>query len=224
MTRKSVGNIIGQSAYVDYAHEPDVCPICHHAIVPKTLALAYAGYMPNGFLEIVFQCTKRECQEVFIGKYKLEEGETVYKLFKVTPVEPKPVAFSKDIVDLSPGFKEIYTQAMAADTFNLSQLTGIGLRKALEFLIKDFAISQVPQEEEQIKRAFLGNCIDAYINDPNVKACAKRAAWLGNDETHYVKRWEDKDVNDLKIVIKLTVNWIENVLLTKKYSEGMTEK
>jgi hypothetical protein len=54
-----------------------------------------------------------------------------------------------------------------------------------------------------------------------VKACAKRAAWLGNDETHYVRKWTDKDVRDLKILITLTINWINNVLLTRKYTAEM---
>lgn len=26
----------------------------------------------------------------------------------------------------------------------------------------------------------------------------ERAAWLGNDETHYVRKWPEKDVKDLK--------------------------
>jgi hypothetical protein len=54
-----------------------------------------------------------------------------------------------------------------------------------------------------------------------VKECAKRAAWLGNDETHYTRKWETKDVSDLKLLVKLTVNWIDNVLLTEKYIAEM---
>lgn len=49
-----------------------------------------------------------------------------------------------------------------------------------------------------------------------------RAVWLGNDETHYVRKWEEKDVNDLKLLVRLTVNWIDNVLLTKKYIADMS--
>ena len=36
-----------------------------------------------------------------------------------------------------------------------------------------------------------------------------------------MSKWEDKDVNDLKALIRLTVNWIENVLLTRKYIQDM---
>jgi hypothetical protein len=52
-------------------------------------------------------------------------------------------------------------------------------------------------------------------------AYAKRAAWLGNDEIHYVRKWEDRDINDLKILIELTCGWVRNNLLTEKYMAEM---
>lgn len=103
----------------------------------------------------------------------------------------------------------------------LQQLVGCGLRKALEFLVKDFAIKQNPEHEESIKSTLLGQCIRTHIDDPNTKACAERAAWLGNDETHYVRKWTDKDIQDLKRLVKLTVNWVENAVLTQKYEADM---
>ncbi len=56
-----------------------------------------------------------------------------------------------------------------------------------------------------------------------MKVCASRAAWLGNDETHYERRWEQHDIKDLRLLIRLSVNWIENVILTMEYEEGMPE-
>ena len=53
---------------------------------------------------------------------------------------------------------------------------------------------------------------------------AELAAWLGNDETHYVRRWEDKDIEDLEILVDLTVNAITNALRTKKYLREMKER
>ena len=50
---------------------------------------------------------------------------------------------------------------------------------------------------------------------------AKRATWLGNDETHYYKKWPEKDISDLKILIQLTVNSIDNQLLIEKYEKEM---
>lgn len=67
-------------------------------------------------------------------------------------------------MQVSPQFVEIYNQAKAAESFQLDQITGLGLRKALEFLIKD-----------------------------------------------------------LEVLIRLTVNWIENELLTSKYTAEMSQ-
>ena len=50
---------------------------------------------------------------------------------------------------------------------------------------------------------------------------AKGATWLGNDETHYVKKWENKDITDLKNLIDLTLAWIGLELKTEEYTNDM---
>jgi hypothetical protein len=56
-----------------------------------------------------------------------------------------------------------------------------------------------------------------------VKQMARRAAWLGNDETHYSRKWEDKDLHDLKKVLELTMDWISMEELTKSVIAEMPE-
>ncbi|MBP2259149.1 hypothetical protein [Virgibacillus alimentarius] len=53
---------------------------------------------------------------------------------------------------------------------------------------------------------------------------AERATWLGNDETHYVRQWENKDLQDLKNLIDLTVYFISKNLKAKKYKEEMAKR
>jgi len=48
-----------------------------------------------------------------------------------------------------------------------------------------------------------------------------RAVWLGNDETHYLRKWEQKDLTDLKNLIGLTVHWIEMEELTETVMKDM---
>lgn len=73
----------------------------------------------------------------------------------------------------------------------MSQICGVGYRKALEFLIKDYLISGESGEErkEAIKNKFLGNCIQYDVVNEQIKIVAQRAVWLGNDETHYTRIW-----------------------------------
>jgi hypothetical protein len=61
-----------------------------------------------------------------------------------------------------------------------------------------FSIKTHTADEEKIKRMELGNCIQTYMLNPIVRDTAERAGWLGNDETHYLRKWEEKDLQDLK--------------------------
>lgn len=55
----------------------------------------------------------------------------------------------------------------------------------------------------------LGKCITDYIDNEKIKTLAKASAWLGNDETHYVRKHQNYNVQDLKRFIKATVAYIE---------------
>src|SRR5262249_48084127 len=140
-----------------------------------------------------------------------------YELRSLSPYWYEKKTFPDCIQKTSPQFCAIYNDAAAAELFELTNVVGPGYRKALEFLVKDFLISAYPADAEKIKRAWLGDLIRDKIQDVNIKGCAERAAWLGNDETHYLRKWEDKDISDLKTLITLAVNWIENHLLTQSY-------
>ena len=195
--------------------------------VSKSLTRAAGPNQDQSVLQIVFQCTKEGCQELFIGTYNFvydeqqDQSRHLYELKSIAPITPVKATFSDSITRVSPSFVEIFNQAIAAEAAGLDQMTGIGLRKALEFLIKDFTISQRPADTQAIQTSMLGQVINNYVDDTNVKTCAARATWLGNDETHYVRKWVDKDISDLKTLIKLTVNWIDNVLLTEEYLKTM---
>jgi hypothetical protein len=141
-------------------------------------------------------------------------------------VEPKRFedkVFPAPIQEISPSFVSIFNQASAAESMQLDQVCGCGYRRALEFLVKDYACSLVEDaaKKDAIGSDFLGRVIGDYIDDPRVKLVASRAAWLGNDETHYVRKWTEMDLEDLKTLIQLSVNWIESVKLTEKYGKEM---
>lgn len=171
--------------------------------------------------QIVFRCTAIECDELFVASYKQFPGSAEFRFLRAEPKSAMPVLFPETVREISPAFIQIYNQAMAADGQGLDQLVGIGLRKSLEFLVKDFATSQNPGQEDKIKALMLSPCITEYISDVSVKECAKRAAWLGNDETHYTRKWDDRDINDLKLLVQLTTNWIDSSILTSRYISEM---
>jgi hypothetical protein len=116
---------------------------------------------------------------------------------------------------------------MIAEDNALDQICGPGYRKALEFLVKDYLIGYIYKEDQQkqsdVTKAFLGAAIEKYIDQERIKQCAKRAAWLGNDETHYTRKWEDKDIHDLKSLIVMTVNYIDLTIESDRYLKEMPQ-
>jgi hypothetical protein len=159
---------------------PDECPRCHRSIHPTIIHVSFLE--GRSLCQAIYRCTHQGCQELFIATYRDAKQQTSggnqFLLKDVSPIAPYRASFAQDISELSPIFVEIYNQAISAESNGLDQIVGIGLRKALEFLIKDFSCFKNPGKEEEIRSTSLGSCIKDYIDDINVKECAKRAVWL----------------------------------------------
>lgn len=146
-----------------------------------------------------------------------------FMLGELFPITIQRSEHSETIKTVSPDFVSSFGEAEVAEKHGLKMICGPGYRKALEFLIKDYVIGSHKDKADEIKKLNLGKCIQDYVADGKVKLVAARAVWLGNDETHYERKWEDKDLNDLKTLIGLTVHWIEMDELTKKALKDMPE-
>ena len=209
---------------------PDTCPVCHKGVDPVVHSLGWHQGEPASprKLQVVLRCPRDDCQRIFLASYERTNlaanpsQESGCWLFKsCAPFEHSAREFEKPVHDASLAFVRIYGQAAQAEALGLDDICGAGYRKALEFLIKDYLISHKRLDRTEIEGLFLGKCIKDHVDDPRVKSSAERAAWLGNDETHYVRRWTDKDVSDLKKLIELTVHWIAADILTKELESSM---
>ena len=219
--------ILGKKGGVLIDGAPDYCPLCRHAVEPKltNVAIQTDDYS-NPIVEVVFLCPRNKCGRLYIGRYALQHrfsGDETFRLFECVPFTLQEPTFSKSVVELSPSFTGIYKEARFAEAYGLRLVCGPGYRKSLEFLVKDYLCTLNPNEADKIKAMALGACINDYAKDARVRSMAARAAWLGNDETHYVRKWEDKDLEDLKKLIALTLNWIEAEELTKDAIADMPE-
>jgi len=203
----------------------DYCPICHKGIEPIILSNNLIG-LKSDILQRLFMCPRNQCGRIFLANY-YGHPNGVYSLKNLEPRQheepPLPDLLKENFSD----FCEIYKQAIIADEMNLKEITGMGLRKSLEFLIKDFVIKKLKNDNageeiiNEVKKSFLGTCIEKYISDETIKRRAKRAVWLGNDETHFFKKWPEKDITDLKNLIEITISSIETQLLDEKYQKEM---
>lgn len=220
-----MGNIISFGDILDLPQGldkfPDYCPICMKSVRPEYILEHFTN---NGALEFLSHCPNSECGSLFFAVYTenpFDKGND-FILDYSYPYSKNDKEFPEEITELSPQFIEIYNQAHHADKEKLDMICGVGYRKALEYLVKDYIISQYPNHSDKIKKEHsITKCIKEYIDDSDIKEMAERATWLGNDETHYVKKWEDRDIQDLKNLIDLTVFFISKTIKAKRYKEEM---
>ena len=197
---------------------PDECPYCHHAISASFVDAINVD--SDKGIDAAYRCPKHDCLRLFVAVFSKVRVSAVdysdHYVFRVAfPANPVAPSVPEEVAKVSPQFVEIFTQASKAEAFGLEAVAGVGYRKALEFLVKDYCVTKSPDKEDDVKKRPLGQVIDVYVDNENIKQCAKRAVWLGNDETHYVRTWIEKDVRDLKLLIKLTVGWIEHAIITE---------
>lgn len=119
------------------------------------------------------------------SKQYSEKNYKMVKLNHSSPVNFKEREFDAKLKKVSPQFVKVYNQALKAEEFSLDEIAGLGYRKALEFLIKDFAIYNNPEKAE----------------------------WIGNDQAHYAKIQDDRDVNNMKNFIDALVYFISMSLI-----------
>ncbi|MCY8074908.1 hypothetical protein [Bacillus haynesii] len=200
--------------------KPEKCPICNSIQDPYFVS---AYRLEDDRIEAIFKCSKKSCNHLFISLLYYKRTSDLYSVVLSYPAKPIEVKFNEEVTGISPLFVEIYNEANAAESHSLKHVAGMGYRKSLEFLIKDYLIKHKGEDEETIKEAFLGKCIKQYLSD-NIKQVAERATWLGNDETHYHRVWEDKDIQDLKKLIDLTVYWISSEIQTERYITEMDSR
>lgn len=187
------------------------CKYCNTVAVPKILWYPkisepefYKVTTEKEFkFSVVYFCP--HCEKEFLLSYKLFRNEA--GCYETTLKENKP-DFSyllsdlpREIEQISKKFRQIYSQSLIAEKENLDLIAGVGFRKSVEFLVKDYLINLLKEDEKNISKMPLSRAIN-MIENTRIKSSALAATWLGNDETHYEKKYTDKDINDMKRFIK----------------------
>lgn len=220
----------GKSQIVIADSLPRDCIRCGKTSV-KVIAAIYGdeGFRGSISALAVCYCTHPACNTLFVTPYVLVHENnltTARRMSHVPLIYTNPTVFSGEVEKLSPIFCETYNQAARAYDNQLLQICGAGFRRALEFLVKDYAIaSKVDPTDAQrmdIARMPLSTCITSYLPLP-VQEAAKRAAWLGNDETHYYRVWTANDISDLRALIDLTVKYIDFNIELNHYVSRMPD-
>ena len=185
-----------------------VCPICHQSGRPDLIG----GFIFNNpehegdqRIFVILQCMS--CYQPFVASYISTDYIGSYRLVGAYPKSPTPISFDDTIKKISNSFIEIYSQAHQAEESGLDELAGMGYRKSLEFLVKDYLIYHDASQADEIKQLPLSACIKK-IDSPNLQVLARGASWIGNDETHYVRLNPDYNIEHLKLFIQSLIGLI----------------
>jgi hypothetical protein len=142
----------------------DFCPFC---LRTQNLNRENVFVIDNPFeaASIVYRCNTRDCQNPFLVKYECDPMDGIYKVHSIYPQQKfRRRTFPDAVENISPAFVSIYNEALSAENSNLKEVAGAGYRKALEFLIKDYCISEKNAEENKVKSSPLMRCIEDHID------------------------------------------------------------
>lgn len=206
----------------DFVRTGRACPHCFRGITPDVLSvntleeLTSPDFDDSAEIKVAtLQCPT--CKKPFIkyfGKTYLPDKQR-HSFHELNLLFSKRIKLDipKNIIDLSPSFKDIYEQTLLAKEYNLTHLLGAGYRKSIEFLLKDFAIKLHPDRMDKYLKMSINQVINEIFADKvRLLTASKGVIYLGNDFTHYNDKNLDKDITDMENFIKLLLNEINSEL------------
>jgi hypothetical protein len=213
---------------------PNICPHCHIVNIPGF------KWSANSFdtddvkiILTVWQCANQSCGKIFMGNYKFDGDSFKFSRFlnglPKGPTWPKPIAELKTARHNSEGkaeqtrFIKTYLQSLVAENNGLDELAGMGFRKSIEYLVKDWAIQNAPEESSKIEGMWLGGVINDYYSG-ELKEILERATWLGNDQVHYNRLFEEFEIDVLKELIELIMVELDRQYKMKHYIDTIQKR
>lgn len=201
---------------------PNTCPHCNQIMTPDVIRTStfYKNTDDKAVFALLVRCV--HCKEFYALSYILLDAHFNNSLIPYTYTKNVEYDIPKEIELFSPVFKEIYQQSQLAEVYNFTHIAGIGYRKSLEFLIKDFLITVNQEDSDKISKLPLGQAIQ-LLNNSKLLTLSKAATWIGNDETHYVKKYEDKDISDMKKYIRALSHHLSSEFIANEAQSFISE-
>lgn len=198
------------SQHSEHMELPSLCPCCGIAVQPTILSGIVIDNEDEELNIAYLLNICPSCNECFMSKHIFDNDDFEGYLFiSSVPTPHSDQSFSKSLSAMSPDFVKIYNESLYAEDLGLVLICGMGYRKALEFLVKDYIIFKKPELRDIVSSKMLSACIKDHISDERLKTLAKASTWIGNDETHYIKKHEHLNYKNLKIFINAFVTFVD---------------
>lgn len=186
--------------------KPSVCPHCGFGTDAVRTATATWNYFNKSAL-LLQTCKCTSCDKLFFFASCKEEGASTAKLICILP-NTEPVYKDEILEKISPRFVDIYNQALRAENRKDIELAATGYRSAMEILIKDYAINELKEPKEQVTSHNLNNAIGKYLKQEELVNSADVIRILGNDFTHYDRKYPEHDFDMLKNYMDIFITLI----------------
>lgn len=214
-----------------YAENPNICPHCHVANEPQLLFKYFDEKLDK--LISTWKCNFRKCNKIFVVSHRPSINNYVFERnlngLPKGPIWPEPIQNLKDGKyigtegECDSKFIKTYLQSLEAESNGLDEIAGMGYRKAIEYLVKDWSIQENPDDKESILGQWLSAIINNYFKG-DLKEILDRATWLGNDQVHYNKLFEEFNIEHLKELINLIMAELDRDFKKKQYIENIEKR
>ena len=188
--------------------KPAICSHC--GIHCDAYIIDKANFDENEFqfVFLIFQCTA--CKKMFTATYRVKE-----KRSEICGITPNVISSYSDelISGISPRFISLYNQALRSRDNNDFDLAAIGYRSAIEVLIKDYAINELNKDENEVSKKKLHDAISEYLPGSDFMNSADVIRYIGNDYTHYDRKYSDLDFSILDTYMDIFIGLIRTKLL-----------
>lgn len=192
--------------------ETSICPHCSQSVFSEMVSSSFFEFQKDyNFVVITYKCPDPECSRIYISLYLSHNADKKLELLYIYPTK-LPKILDPLLQEMSPRFIESYRQANIAENHNCFDLAGSGYRNAIEILIKDYAIIELKEDPTTVAKKKLHICIKEYLGDVDLTRCADVVRILGNDNTHYERKYEELDFNILKTYMDIFIQLITTKL------------
>nr|DAZ35054.1 MAG TPA: protein of unknown function (DUF4145) [Caudoviricetes sp.] len=186
--------------------KPHFCPICR---APQEGSRSDSKLFPSGDKRYygVVEYICNSCGKKYLVTYDIDTGKEAATFGAFYPVFT--ATYENDLLsEFSPRFIEFYNQALRSELAGDIDLAATGYRHALECLVKDYAINRLQKEHDEVCKKNLCQAIGEYLDSDMVKT-ADVVRILGNDYTHYERRYPQVDFEVLKRYLDIFTQLIE---------------
>lgn len=179
------------------SHEVDFpinCPFCGLPTALTENTSTRTGSIRNqiAVIQVLYSTC---CSKYSFAFYILQDNKYTFQFMYPSVSD---IYFEDSIQNISPRFVNLYRGASLAEDHGYIELAGSGYRNALEVLIKDFAIKEQNKPENEVAKKDLFTVISDYLPDELLQNSADVVRILGNDFTHYQRKYEELGLDVLK--------------------------